>query len=219
MLFEDRRDAGRLLAQAVGALQKDAVVLALPRGGMPVAYEVARAHNLPLDILVVRKLGVPGHEELAMGAIASGGTLVLNPDILQEFKISSQTLLAVTEQEELEIERREHAYRGGYPPIEKAGRVAILVDDGLATGATMRAAARAVRPRAKKVVIAVPVAARSICEELENEADHVICARVLESIGAVGEFYRNFQPTSDNEVRALLIEAYNIRRSQTSQRS
>ncbi len=206
MLFEDRRDAGRILAHAVSSIPhlNQAVVLALPRGGVPVAYEVARAHHLPLDVLVVRKLGVPGQEELAMGAIASGGTITLNPEVIHAFRISRDILCAISEREKLEVERREFAYRHGLPPLGITGRSVILVDDGLATGATMRAAARAVRSRAGEITIAVPVAARRICDELEQEVDRIICARTPEPFMAIGNFYGNFQPTGDDEVRTLL---------------
>ena len=209
VMFQDRRDAGRILAQLVATLPdlKDAVVLGLPRGGVPVSFEVARACNLPLDILLVRKLGAPGQRELAMGAIASGGMTVLNHDILHALRVPDQVLNAVIEHELHSLERMAIAYREGRPPLEVAGRAVILVDDGLATGASMRAAARAVRPRARKVIIAVPVGAKSTCSDLRSEADRVICAEVPEPLEAVGRFYRNFDPTTDEEVRSLLAEA------------
>ncbi len=209
-MFDDRRDAGRALARLVAATLpnlRDAVVLALPRGGVPVAYEVARACNLPLDILAVRKLGAPGQKELAMGAIASDGTTVLNQDVLRAFHVSEQTLSAVIDQERGNLERMETEYREGYPPISIDGRAVILVDDGLATGATMRAAVGAVRPRAREVIIAIPVGAKSTCVDLRRDAEAVICALEATPLDAVGRFYRDFEPTSDEEVRRLLAEA------------
>ncbi len=209
MIFQDRRDAGRALSRTVAALPglKEAIVLALPRGGVPVGFEVAREHNLPLDILVVRKLGVPGEEELAMGAITSDGTAVFNSDIIQAFRVSDEMLCAASQRERLEVEREGREYRDGCPPLEIAERTVLLVDDGLATGATMRAAARSVRPRARHVIIAVPVAAAGTCRELRSEADVVLCTATPEPFGAVGRFYRNFQSTSDDEVRTLLTQA------------
>lgn len=209
MLFEDRRDAGRELARIVAALPNlaGAVVLGLPRGGVPVAYEVAHVCKLPLDVIVVRKLGVPGQEELAMGAIASGGTVALNPEIVTELRISDETVRAAIAREQPEIERQEREYRDGTPPLDIDGRQVILVDDGLATGASMRAAARAVRPRAARVIIAVPVGAQETCEELSSEAGQVICASTPRLFLAVGRFYNNFAPTSDEEVRELLRQA------------
>ncbi len=214
MLFQDRRDAGRALAPLVAALPnlQDPVVLALPRGGVPVAFEVARACNLPLDILAVRKLGAPGMPELAMGAIASGGLMVTNPEVLHALKISDAALQAFARREMLELERRERKYRGQEPPLRIDGRAVILVDDGLATGASMRSAARAVRPRASQVVIAVPVAPASTLLALESEADRILCVFMPESFEAVGQYYRDFAPTSEEEVCALLAEARAHRR-------
>ena len=168
------------------------------------AFEVARACRLPLDILVVRKLGAPGAEELAMGAIASGGFLVLNDDLLRRFHVTEKKLKQTIEQETREMERRERLYRSGRSPIEVAGRTAILVDDGLATGASMRVAIRAVSDRARRVIVAVPVGAESTCVELARLADRVICALNPEPLDAVSLFYREFAPTSDEEVKALL---------------
>jgi putative phosphoribosyl transferase len=185
----------------------DALVLGLPRGGVPVAYEVARALDLPLDILVVRKLGAPGQEELAMGAVASGGTRVVNEAVVRELGISPEAMEAATRREMREIERRERAYRDGTPPAPIAGRTVVLVDDGLATGASMMAAVRAVRTRAREVIVAVPVAAKATCEEISHEVDQLICAETPKSFMAVGMFYRNFQPTTDEEVRGLLAES------------
>ena len=209
MMFQDRKDAGRVLAQAIRASRDwvDAIVLGLPRGGVPVAFEVAREFSLPLDILVVRKLGVPWQEELAMGAIASGGTVVINQIVVHELGISMETIEEVAEREKLEIERRELAYRDGRPPIGIEGRTAILVDDGLATGSSMLAAARSLRSRARQVIVAVPVAAESTCRELRGEVDQVICATTPLPFFAVGMFYRNFAQTTDEEVRTLLSQA------------
>jgi predicted phosphoribosyltransferase len=211
-VFQDRRDAGRVLARAIQTSGvwcdgEDGIVLGLPRGGVPVAYEVALALDLPLDIFVVRKLGVPGFGELAMGAVASDGTVALNAAIIHEFRIPQEAIDAAAEQEKRELERRECAYRDGRLPERIQGRVAILVDDGLATGASMMAAVRAVRPRARKVMVAVPVAANSTCNELRNEVDQIICARVPWEFHSVGSFYRNFEQTSDAEVCALLEKA------------
>lgn len=185
----------------------DAVVLGLVRGGVPVAYEVAKACSLPLDILVVRKLGVPWQPELAMGAIASGDAIVLNEDLLRSCRISEAQLDKVIQQERAELHRREALYRQGHPAVPIDGRAVILVDDGLATGASMKVAMRAVRPDARRVIVAVPVGARSTCEELKSLADEVVCALIPEPLEAVGQFYRNFEPTSDDEVRDLLRRA------------
>ena len=205
-VFQDRREAGRVLGELVAELPdlEDGVVLGLVRGGVPVAFEVAKACRLPLDILVVRKLGAPGAEELAMGAIASGGAIVLNEDVLQRFHVTAKKLEQVIEREKRELERRENLYREGRPPAEIAGRTAILVDDGLATGASMRAAIRAVKDRSRRVIVAVPVGARSTCEELAEGADRVVCALIPEPLDAVSLFYREFGPTSDDEVKALM---------------
>ncbi len=209
MVFDDRRSAGRALAPLVSTLPDlhAAMVLALPRGGVPVAFEVARACKLPLDVLMVRKLGAPGQRELAIGAVASGGIVAVNPALVEHFHISTEELRGLIASEQEEIARRELVYREGAPPLAIEGRTAILIDDGLATGATMKAAARAVRPRAGRVVIAIPVAAASTCRELESEADRVLCLSASEDFEAVGQFYRDFAPTSDEEVRALLGEA------------
>jgi predicted phosphoribosyltransferase len=209
MIFRDRRDAGRLLAQEIKRSRDwaNAIVLGLPRGGVPVAFEVARELSLPLDILVVRKLGVPGQEELAMGAVASDGTTVINQIVVHELGISLETIEQAAEQEKLEIGRRERAYRGGFPPVRIEGRTAILVDDGLATGSSMMAAVRSLRPRAREVIVAVPVAATSTCEQFRSEADQIICATTPEPFFAVGSFYQNFAQTTDEEVRALLSQA------------
>lgn len=211
MLYEDRRDAGRQLGKRLAGVyggRPDCVVLGLPRGGVPVAYEVARALDAPLDVFVVRKLGVPGHEELAMGAIASGGVRVTNEDVIAALGIDDATLEAVTARAQAELERRERLFRDGGPPLPVADRIAILVDDGLATGATMRAAVEAVRlRRPARVVVAVPVAAASTCAEIARVADEVICARTPEPFYAVGAWYRDFSQTSDDEVREILRRA------------
>ncbi len=210
MLYRDRRDAGKALARLVAELPNldKAIALGLPRGGVPVAYEVARACNLPLDVLVVRKIGAPGIRELAVGAVASGGILAFNWDAIRAFHLSEEEVRAMAETELSEIARRERDYRPGFPPLTLEGHTAILIDDGLATGATMTAAARAVRTRAEKVVIAVPVAAESSCRELEGEADHLLCAFIPEIFDAVGQFYRDFEPTSEQEVRTLMLDAH-----------
>jgi putative phosphoribosyl transferase len=209
MIFQDRRDAGRALARTMLGMRewRDALVLALPRGGVPVAYEVARALDLPLDVFVVRKLGVPGQEELAMGAVASGGMRVVNEPVVRELGISPDALEVATRREEIEIERREAAYRNGRTPARINGRAVILVDDGLATGASMMAAVSAVRPRAQELTVAVPVASKAACDEISHKVDQVICAEMPRSFMAVGMFYRNFQPTTDEEVRNLLAES------------
>jgi len=210
--FADRRDAGRVLARSFLSSEaardaQDGIVLGLPRGGVPVAYEVARALDLPLDVFIVRKLGVPGFAELAMGAITTDGTVALNQAVIQEFGITQDAIDAVAEQEKLEIERRELAYRNGRPAARIEGRTAILVDDGVATGASMLAAARALRRSARKVIVAIPVAARGTCEKLRKEADEVICACVPWQFYSVGSFYQNFEQTTDEEVRTLLSQA------------
>lgn len=209
MLFQDRKDAGQALARAVGEVPdlKDALVLALPRGGVPVAAEVARALHLPLDIFVVRKLGTPGQEELAMGAIARDGTMVINRWVVDDLGISPETIEAVAKRERQEIERREMVYRNGHAAARIEGRTVILVDDGLATGATMLAAVHAVRPVASRVIVAVPVATQSICAKLRSEADEVICLATPEPFIAVGRFYKDFGQTTDDEVHAILAQA------------
>ena len=210
--FADRRDAGRVLARSLLSSEaardaQDGIVLGLPRGGVPVAYEVARALDLPLDVFIVRKLGVPGFGELAMGAITADGTFAINQEVIQEFGITQDVIDAVAEREKLEIERRELAYRNGRPAARLEGRMAILVDDGVATGASMLAAARALRQSARKVIVAVPVAARGTCEKLRKEVDEVICACVPWQFYSVGSFYQNFEQTTDEEVRTLLSQA------------
>jgi predicted phosphoribosyltransferase len=205
--FIDRRDAGRVLASRLQnyAGRDDVVVLALPRGGVPVAFEVASALDAPLDVFLVRKLGTPGHRELAMGAIASGGVRVLNADVVRWYGISEGAIQSVAREEAAELARRERAYRDDRPALDLTNRIVILVDDGLATGSTMRAAAQAVRARhPSRVVIAVPVGARQTCSEVAAVADEVICARMPEPFSAVGQWYLNFDQTDDEEVRELL---------------
>ncbi len=183
----------------------DVIVLGLPRGGVPVAAEVASALGAPLDVFVVRKLGVPGHPELAMGAIAPGGIRVLNPSVVESLGISQSAIDQVAAAEDVELARRMQAYRGDRPPLSLADRVVIVVDDGLATGATMRAAVAALRAHAPaRLVVAVPVGARQTCDELQQQADEVVCARVPLLFQAVGQWYQDFSATTDDEIRALL---------------
>jgi predicted phosphoribosyltransferase len=205
--FINRSEAGRVLADRLRKYSgvPNVLVLALPRGGVPVAYEVARVLNAPLDVFLVRKLGVPGHEELAMGAIASGGVRVLNPDAVNGLQISDDVIEAVAEKEQRELERREQLYRGDRPALDAKGRIVILVDDGLATGSTMRAAAAALRlQNPARIIVAVPVAAEETCNDLRNEVDEVVCAITPDSFLAVGLWYEDFSQTSDEEVRVLL---------------
>jgi putative phosphoribosyl transferase len=211
MLYHDRIDAGRKLAAKLLHYrdQPDVIVLALPRGGVPVGLEVARALHAPLDVFLVRKLGVPGHEELAMGAIASGGVRVLNDDVLRMLAIPQRIIDAVAAAETHELERREREYRDDRPPPDVRGKAVILVDDGLATGSSMRAAIAALRQlEPAKVVVAVPVGARETCREFQDEADEAVCASTPEPFLAVGYWYGDFEPTSDKEVRELLAQAH-----------
>jgi len=208
--FEDRRHAGSELAARLSQYKgrDDVLVLALPRGGVPVASEVARALHAPLDIFLVRKLGVPGHRELAMGAIASGGIRVLNDDVVQWYGIPGVVIDEVAREEQAELERRERAYRHGRPPVNVRGRTVLLVDDGLATGSTMKAAVKAMRSHEPAtVVVAVPVGAPDTCRELASIADEVVCVRMPEPFAAVGQWYHDFSQTTDEEVSALLHEA------------
>jgi len=208
--FADRREGGRELAELLSqfASRHDVVVLGLPRGGMPVADEVARALGAPLDVFVVRKLGVPGHEELAFGAIATGGIRVLNDDVVAATGLNHDEIYLVAERETDELQRRERLYRGDHNPLEVTGKTAIVVDDGLATGATMRAAVMALRERrAGSIVVAVPTASPQTCAKLGATADAVVCARMPERFMAVGLWYRDFAPTTDDEVRQLLEQA------------
>ena len=209
-VFADRVEAGRALARALGpyAGGTATMVLALPRGGVPVAREISRALGLPLDVLVVRKLGLPMQPELAMGAIASGGAVVLNEDVLRYLGDRMAALEAVKSRELAEVQRRERSYRGDRPPLAVAGCTAILVDDGLATGATMEAAVRALRALdAKRIVVAVPVSSVEARDRIAALADEVVCLEAPAFFSAVGQWYRNFEQTSDEEVRALLAAA------------
>lgn len=209
-VFRDRRDAGRHLAKVLAAYarQPGVLVLALPRGGVPVAFEVARSLDAPLDVFVVRKLGVPGHEEYAMGAIASGGVRVLNEQIVQALNLGEAEIEAVVERERRELARREQLYRHDRPPPQVRGQTVLLVDDGLATGSTMLAAMRALREmQPARTVVAVPTAAAETCEGLRSEADDVVCATTPEPFRAVGLWYEDFSQTSDEEVRELLQRA------------
>jgi len=209
ILFQDRRDAGRTLAGHLARFRGQAdLVLALPRGGVPVAYETAIALQAPLDVFVVCKLGVPGQEELAMGALASGGVRVLNQDVVQALAIAAATIDEVTRQARTELERRERLYRGQRPALEMEGKKVILIDDGLATGSTMRAAAATLRARsAGKIIVAVPVAAPVTCAVLRGEVDEVVCAATPPAFVAVGEWYAEFGQTTDTEVCELLRRA------------
>ncbi len=205
--FQDRRGAGRQLAARLLHFQnrRDVIVLALPRGGVPVACEVSRKLHVPLDLFLVRKLGAPGQEELAMGAIASGGVRVLNDAVVCALRISEQEIEAAAARETLELERREREYRGARPPVAIAGRTVILVDDGLATGSTMRAAVSALRLKeARSIVVAVPVGAKRTCAELESQVEEIACLEMPAAFEAVGEWYEDFSQISDAEVRHLL---------------
>jgi putative phosphoribosyl transferase len=216
--FKNRSEAGRFLAEQLSAYanRPDTLVLALPRGGVPVAYEVAKALGAPLDVFLVRKLGLPGHEELAMGAIATGGVRVLNPEVVEYLRIPEEVIDEVTARERLELERRERLYREGRPALSPRGRVVILVDDGLATGSTMLAAVLALRQQQPaSIVVAVPVAAKQTCEELRTVADEVVCAVTPDPFYAVGLWYEDFAQTTDEEVRELLARAENKRTAAT----
>ena len=205
--FHDRREAGAELAKRLQHYKgrDDVVVLALPRGGVPVAYEVARELDAPLDIFVVRKLGVPGQREVAMGAIASGGVRVLDPHVVDWYGIPAAAIEAIAREEQAELERREHAYRDDRTPLDLRGRTVVLVDDGLATGSTMKAAVQAVRAhRPARIVVAVPVGASDTCREFATLADEIVCSREPEQFRAVGQWYQDFSETTDAEVRDLL---------------
>lgn len=209
--FHDRREAGRKLAERLVSYagRGDAIVLALPRGGVPVAYEIARALNIDLDVFLVRKLGAPGREELAMGAIASGGIRVLNEEVMSSLGIPPEAVERVAGEEALELKRREHAYRAARPSLDLGDRTVILVDDGLATGSTMRAAVEAVRSQGpKRIIVAVPTASADVCAQFEALVDEVVCLMTPEFFYAVGLWYENFDQTSDDEVRALLDRAW-----------
>jgi putative phosphoribosyl transferase len=209
-IFCDRAEAGLVLAERLKSSleNQNVLVLALPRGGVPVAFEVAQQFQADLDVFIVRKIGVPGHEELAMGAVASGGVRVLNNAIVQELGIPKSTIDRVTDREQREIARCESLYREGRPALSAMGRVAVLVDDGLATGATMLAAARAVRLREpRRIIVAVPVASSDACEEFRALVDEVVCAATPAPFYAVGVWYEDFSQTTDQEVRELLARA------------
>jgi putative phosphoribosyl transferase len=210
MHFHDRFDAGRQLATQLASFANnpDVRVLALPRGGVPVGFEIARALHAPLDVWVVRKLGAPSIPELAIGAIATGGVQLIAPNVARDLNISHHQIEEIAARERLELERREKAYRGERPPVDVAGKTVLLVDDGLATGATMRAAIAALRHRdPARIVVAVPVAARYVCEQLSQEADQLICLWTPPDLSSVGQWYEDFSQTSDAEVCDLLNRA------------
>ena len=205
--FRDRAQAGQLLSHKLKAYadRADVLILALPRGGVPVAREIARSLHAPLDVFLVRKLGAPGQEELAMGAIASGGVRVLNHEVVEALGVSSRVIDSVTARESRELARREHLYRDGRPAPAVAGKTVILVDDGLATGSTMRAAVAALRQaKPKRIVVAVPIAATRTCEELAEEVDEIVCYHTSEPFYSVGFWYEDFSQTGDEEIREML---------------
>lgn len=213
-MFADRIDAGQRLAATLQQFieqecaGEEPVVLALPRGGVPVGYQVAKALDAPLDVFIVRKLGAPTQPELAMGAIASGGVRVINQEVVRALHITPQQIEETAERETRELERREHTYRGNHAPVNVTGKCVLLVDDGVATGYTMRAAVQALRQlQPKQIVVAVPVAAKETCLELKREADAVVCLFTPFDFVAVGQWYRRFEQTSDDEVRLLLERA------------
>jgi predicted phosphoribosyltransferase len=208
--FFNRTEAGEFLAELLStyANRDDVIVLALPRGGVPVAAEVAKKINAPLDVFVVRKLGLPGHPELAMGAIASGGVRVFNGEVVKALRISDEVIDAVSGEELIELQRREKAYREGRPPLEVEGKTVIVVDDGVATGSTMLAAVSALRQlNAARIIIAAPVIAASTCREMQRVADEVTAVIIPERFYAVGQWYEDFSQTTDHEVRDLLAQA------------
>lgn len=208
--FKDRRDAGKKLAQQLTTYAgwQNLLILALPRGGVPVAYEIALALNAPLDIFIVRKLGLPGREELAIGAIATGGVRVLNRDIIRMLSVPDEVINFVAKRELQELQRREKLYRGNRPSPDVRDRTIILIDDGLATGASMRAAIAGLRAQQPaRIIVAVPAAAQDVCETFRSEVDEVVCAITPEPFYGVGRWYENFSQTTDEEVRILLEEA------------
>ncbi len=213
-MLTDRREAGRRLAAALEGFagRDDVIVLGLPRGGVVVAFEVARALKAPLDVYLVRKLGVPGHEELALGAISSGGVTILNQDVVQATRASKDEIEAIAQREQTVLERREQLYRGHSRPLDLAGKTVIVIDDGLATGATMRTAIRSIRGHAPaRIVVAVPVAPPDTCVLLSKEADEAVCLLTPEPFFAIGSWYLDFAQTSDDEVVDLLKEARSLR--------
>jgi putative phosphoribosyl transferase len=221
VVLRNRREAGRLLARELQryANRSDVVVLGLPRGGVPVAYEVAKALNVPLDVFVVRKLGLPGHEEFAIGALASGGLRVLNVPVIRAYGISEDELATAIEREQKELERRERAYREDRKPPDLYGKTVILVDDGLATGSSMQAAVMALKKaQPDRVIVAVPVAPRETCDALREIADEVVCALTPEPFRAVGLWYQDFDQTSDEEVTKLLESARSVKPEPASAR-
>ena len=210
MIYRDRSEAGKELATKLSTYKDrdDVLVLALPRGGVPVAFEVAQALDAPLDVFLVRKLGVPGHEELAMGAIATGGVRVLNEEVVDYLKIPDRVIDSIAATELKELKRREVAYRGNRPEPEVKGKTVILIDDGLATGSTIRAAAQALRQQQPaRIVVAVPVSAPETCDEYRIGVDEIICAATPEPFWGVGLWYHDFSQTTDEEVRDLLERA------------
>jgi putative phosphoribosyl transferase len=210
MRYRDRREAGQVLADRLRhfAGRHDVIVLALPRGGVPVAFEVANAIGGALDVFMVRKLGLPGHPEFAMGAIASGGIRIVDDDVIRDYRIPATAIDQIARAEQQELERRELAYRGARPALALRDRVVILVDDGLATGSTMRAAVIAVRRQLpSQIIVAAPVGARQACAALDQVADEVVCAVTPEPFRAVGLWYQNFEQTTDDDVRRLLDAA------------
>jgi predicted phosphoribosyltransferase len=212
-IYADRAEAGRVLAGLLSNFRATpgAMVLALPRGGVPVGFEISQRLHLPLDVLIVRKLGVPGREELAMGAIASGNLVVLNQPVIRALHLSAEEIQRVVKRERIEIARREEQFRGNRPAPDVRGRVVILVDDGLATGATMRAAAQTIRARSpERLIVAVPVGSREACSELQADVDQVVCAATPAHFSAVGAHYRSFSQTTDEEVRELLAASHSL---------
>jgi putative phosphoribosyl transferase len=214
--FSSRFEAGRLLATKLSRYRNhpEVLILALPRGGVPVAYEIAKELNIPIDVFLVRKLGVPGNRELAMGAIASGGLGMLNEDVVRAFEVSEAEIQSATDTERMELEKRGRLYRGTRPPLNLLNRTVILVDDGLATGATMLVAVQAVRQQyPARIVVAVPVAATETCEKIKAEVDEIVCETTVDTLYAIGAWYENFTQLSDEEVSELLNRASLIKES------
>ena len=214
--FSSRFEAGRLLATKLSRYRNhpEVLILALPRGGVPVAYEIAKELNILIDVFLVRKLGVPGNRELAMGAIASGGLGMLNEDVVRAFEVSEAEIQSATDTERMELEKRERLYRGTRPPLNLLNRTVILVDDGLATGATMLVAVQAVRQQyPARIVVAVPVAATETCEKIKTEVDEIVCETTVDTLYAIGAWYENFTQLSDEEVSELLNRASLIKES------